>query len=163
MFNHWSLTTLGQYWSAAFLFAVIRMSNSFLVNTKESEVEDGDLAPGRSYTAFFLEASRIHAISFPLLYSKLCFFPCSVQAKHQSITKHGVSFSKCPSPLLRAAGAAEVVQCLIFLRCLSFSQYTYKHTQASCFMGASCEHRTWKWKMTACEIIQLKRSQGKPK
>lgn len=44
MFNHWALITLVQYWSAAFLYTMIRMSNSLLVNTEEQEGEDGELA-----------------------------------------------------------------------------------------------------------------------
>lgn len=156
MFNLWSFTTLVQYWSAVFLYAMIRMSNSFLVNTEEWEDEDGDLAPCRSCHSFFPEVSRLCPVSFPLTYSKLCFVSlfCSRWA---SVLFCRWCFSNCPSPPLRAAGAAEIVQCLIFLRSLSFLLLVcYKHTQALYFM--SCEHHTWKWKMTACEIIQLKRS-----
>lgn len=102
-------------------------------------------APCRSRHSFYPDVSRLHPISFPLAYSKLCFFPCSVQDEHQSFSVNGASFSKCPSAPLRAAGAAEVVQHLIFLWSLSFffffSVY-YKHTKASYFMGTSCEHHT---------------------
>lgn len=77
-------------------------------------------APCRSRHSFYPDVSRLHPISFPLAYSRLCFFPCSVQDEHQSFSVNGVSFSKCPSAPLRAAGAAEVVQRLIFLWSLSF-------------------------------------------
>lgn len=35
MFNHWALITFVQYWSAAFLYTMIIMSNSLLVSTEE--------------------------------------------------------------------------------------------------------------------------------
>ena len=89
MFNHWALITLVQYLSAAFLYMMIRTSNSLLVNTEEWEGKDGELAQSWSWYSFadtlmFLDSIRQRYPLFfppPLLQSLFFFlFSCSRQA-----------------------------------------------------------------------------------
>lgn len=68
---------------------------------------------------FLFPSPTLNSVSFLVLF-KLSISPSFCRP---------VSFIKCPSPLFRGFGAAEVVQCLIFLRSLSFLlSVRYKHT-----------------------------------
>lgn len=159
MFNHWALITLVQYWSAAFLYTVIRMSNSLLVNTKEWEGEDSELAQCRSWYSFtnlerFLDSHQTALSSlFPLPCSRLFFFlfSCSSQAVIIPFCGQCV-FQQVPRSLF--SGPLALLSLSMVSLCWGACHFSFSSSRYSrimhrlpaqpYFMGATCEHRTWK-------------------